>query len=626
MSAPDGLVEQLPVLLVVVPLGAGALVAALGHWAPRILADALAVLVAAVCTVGAGRLVVAVGGGRVVTWLGGWTPASSGSGPGGGQSVGIVLVADRTAAMLVVSAALLVLAGLLFSWRYLEETSATYHALMLVFLAALSGFALAGDLFDAFVWFELMGAAAYALAGMRVEEPRSVFAAVEFGVVNTLGASLTLAGITLLYARTGELALAYVGERLRSQPADALVGFAFVLLVVGALVKAAVVPFHFWTADAEAAAPTPVCAVLSGAMVAMGVYAVARWWRVAFDGVLPHPTAEHLLLVLGAVTALVGAVMCVYQRHIKRLLAYSTISHVGVALLGVGLLDEHGTAAAIAYLVGHACTKGPLFLGSGVLLNRYGTVDEHALFGQGRGRWFTFSVFALGGLGLAGLPVLGLWWGKATLEHALSVAGAPWAVAVVVVAGALTSGSVLRLTARVFLGLGADPRSRSSRDGDGSEEPEEPEEPEEHGPIGPRAAALMVAPAWLLLAAGVGLALVPWVHRAGATAGAVFADRHGYVEAVQHPHRVLAPVVGHEETVWTGTGLGLAAVTLALACLVAAAALWAPRVRALPWGRAGARAARSVVGGLHAVHRADLPEQVAWLLAGAAVLAVVFAL
>jgi len=354
MSVPlDG---ELPILLVVVPLGAAALVAALGHWVARAVADAVAVAVAAACTAGAGWLAVAVGGERAVSWIGGWRPDDT------HRSVGIVLVADRTAAMFVLTAAALVLAGLIFSWRYLEETSGTYSALMLLFLAGLSGFAVAGDLFNAFVWFELMGAAAYALAGMRVEEPRSVFAAVEFGVVNTVGAAFTLVGIALLYARTGALSLAYVGAALRAAPPDALVGFAFALLLVGALVKAAAVPFHFWTADAEAAAPSPVCAVLSGAMAATGVYAVARWWRVVFDGVLPHATVQHLLLAMGAVTAVLGAVMCVHQRHVKRLLAYSTISHVGVALLGVGLLDEHGTAAAVAYLLGHACVKGPLFL------------------------------------------------------------------------------------------------------------------------------------------------------------------------------------------------------------------------------------------------------------------------
>jgi len=606
----SGLESQLPVLLVAVPLAGAALVAAVGHWVPRILADLTAIGVAAATAVGAVWLVVGLGSGRVVCWLGGWDPQPAGKDGSARESVGIALVADRWSAALAVVAAVVVLAGLLFTWRYFEETSATYHGLMLAFLAAMSGFVLAGDLFDAFVWFELMGAAGYALAGMRVEEPRSVHAALEFGVVNTLGCSFSLVGITLLYARTGELNLALVGERLHDRPPDALVGLTFALLLVAALVKAAVVPFHFWTADAEAAAPTPVCAVLSGAMVATGVYAVARWWWTLYDGVLSAALAEHLLLGLGTATALLGAVLCVCQRHVKRLLAYSTISHVGVALLGVGLLGPAGLTAALAYLLGHACTKGPLFLGTGVLLNQYGTVDEHALFGRARGHWLTLSVFVLGGLGLAGLPGLGLWWGKASLEHTLTTEHLAWLVAVVTVSGALTSSAVLRAAARIFFGLGADPRERA--------EETATEEHEEQGEVTRGVAALMLAPAWLLLALGIGLAVVPDLHRAGETAGEVFTDHHGYAAAVLRG--ASGAVHAEHHALWTGSSLALAAVALALSLVLAAAWLWGPpalgRTRVVG-------ALRASVDALHGLHRADLTEQVGWLVLGSAVLAVV---
>jgi len=601
-----GLPTQLPVLLVAVPLAGAALLAALGHWVPRMVADVTALVVATAAVGGAAWLTATVGAGRRVTWLGGWEPRSTASGR---ESVGIVLVADRWSAALALLAAVMVLAGLLFSWRYFEETSATYHALMLAFLAALSGFVLAGDLFDAFVWFELMGAAAYALAGMRVEEPRSVHAALEFGVVNTLGCSLSLIGITLLYARTGELNLALVGARLHGRPPDALVGLTFALLLVAALVKAAVVPFHFWTADAEAAAPTPVCAVLSGAMVATGVYAVARWWWVLYDGVLPAMLVKHLLLALGATTALLGALLCVGQRHVKRLLAYSTISHVGVAMLGVGLLGAPGLTAAFAYLLGHACTKGPLFLGTGVLLNQYGTVDEHALFGRARGHWLTLSVFLLGGLGLAGLPGLGLWWGKAALEHALVSEHLAWLVAVVIAAGVLTSGAVLRATVRIFLGLGADPRERTERSSS--------EHEEERGSMTHRIAALMLAPAWLLLTVGVGLAVVPMLHRAGEDAGAAFTGRQGYVAAVLGGRHSVTS--GGHEALWTTSGLLLATLSLVLALGVAATGAWGSPLA----HRRGMWALHRAAAALRAPHRADLTEQVAWLVAGSALLAVV---
>jgi multicomponent Na+:H+ antiporter subunit D len=602
----------LPVLLLAVPLLFAALLAAVGPWLPRVLADITSTTVAVACLVGSAWLTARVGGGRVVQWVGGWSPDE-------GRSVGIALVSDRVAAGAVVVAAGLTALALVYSWRFVEDVSATYHVLVLVLLASMTGFALAGDLFNAFVWFELMGVAAYALTGLRVEEPRSVHGALVFGIVNTLGASFSLVGIALLYARTGELNMALVGERLRAgpSPADQLVTVACALLLAGVLVKAAAVPFHFWTADAEAVAPTPVCALISGAMVALGVYAVARWWWVLFVDVLAPETMRHALLGVGAVTAAVGAVMCVGQRHIKRLLAYSTISHVGLFLLGVALLDEHGLTAAALYVVGHACVKGALFLGSGVLLNRFRTVDEHALFGRGARLPSTAGIFLVGGLGLAGLPPLGAWLGKSLLEHAVVAAHLHWLVPLTLLSSVLTGGAVLRVYARVFVGLGADPRR--------PQEPvatEAPEAPEAETVPG-RAWVSMLVPAWLLLAGSVVVGTVPGVHRGATVAAAAFVDTSAYVAEVLRTGGLGATAAGATSAVWTFSAVGLGLLSATLAASVAAVALW---------GGALPTRLRQLVGpvltarrGLHAVHAGHLGSYVAWVVLGVAVLTVVMA-
>lgn len=171
-----------------------------------------------------------------------------------------------------------------------------------------------------------------------------------FALVNSLGAYATLLGIGLLYARTGELGLAQIGSALDARPGgpDALVIASFVLVVTGLLVKAAAVPFHFWLADAHAVAPTPVCMLLSGVMVELGLYGTARvYWTVfAGPGGIPEPAAHRALLALGVLTAALGAVMCWQQRHLKRLLAYSTIAHTGMFLVGLATLTPEGSAAS----------------------------------------------------------------------------------------------------------------------------------------------------------------------------------------------------------------------------------------------------------------------------------------
>jgi multicomponent Na+:H+ antiporter subunit D len=595
------LAQHLPVLLTVVPLLAAALVAAVGHWLPRPLADATALAVSAAVLAGAVWLLLAVGSGHVVDWVGGWLPSN-------GQSVGIAMVADRLSAGLVVVVAGLTVVALTYSWRYIEDVGSSYHTLVLAFMAAMTGFTFAGDLFDAFVWFELMGACAYALTGLRVEEPRSVEGALNFGIVNSLGASFSLLGVSFLYARTGELNLAAVGDQLRSSPVDRTVVVACVLLLSGLLVKAAVVPFHFWTADAEAVAPTPVCALLSGAMVALGVYGVARMWWVVFDGVVSTASIRTALLVLGSLTAVLGAVMCVGQRHVKRLLAYSTVSHVGVALIAVAMLDEEGVVAGALYIVGHACVKGALFLGSGVLLNRFETVDEHELFGRGRPMRLTAVVFFVGGLGLAGCPALGLWLGKTVLEHAQTASHLEWAVPVILVASVLTGGAVLRVALRVFAGVGPRPGDSDAATHD---EHRETDVKISRAPIS------MIGPSWVLLAASVVACVVPGVHRVAAAAAATFVDRPGYVSAVLHPGIAHTPAgEGSVSPVWTLSGVGLGLIAVALAAAVAAAGVWSAQLPG--WVGVALRPARPVVAALHGLHEGHVGDYVAWTVLGIA--------
>ena len=347
----------------------------------------------------------------------------------------------------------------------MESASGRFHALMLLFVAGMSGFALSGDVFDMFVFFELMGAAAYALTGMKIEDKSAVQGGLTFGIINSLAAYLSLAGVAILYARTGQLGLPQLGRLLSHHRPDALVVAAFVLILAGFMVKGAIVPFHFWVADAHAVAPAPVCALFAGVMVELGLYGVARVYWTAFSGTLPAGDVRHAFLALGALTALVGAVMCVLQRHLKRLLAYSTIAHVGLFTMSFAALSPGGTAGAALYAAGHAGATSALFLIAGVILDRYGNIDELRLYGAGRGERVLPWLWFIAAFTLAGLPPFGIALGRSVAEDAVSGAGYPWALAVFVAVSALTGGAVLRAGARVYLGLG--PRPGLQRGGAG---------------------------------------------------------------------------------------------------------------------------------------------------------------
>src|SRR5436190_9887354 len=336
---------------------------------------------------------------------------------------------------------------------------------MLVFMAAMAGFSLTGDLFTMAVFFELMGAVAYALTAYKVEERGPIQGGINFAISNSVGAYAIFVGIALLYARTGALNMAQIGAALDGHHADALVIVAMSLLFIGFLTKAAAVPVHFWLADAHAVAPAPVSVLFSGVMVELGVYAVARIYWTIFAGPLgPHTEQlRAILIAFGTLTALWGAVMCFSQRHLKRLLAFSTISHVGMFVCGIGLLSAKGLAAVAVYVVGHGLTKAALFMLTGVLLHRFATIDEYDLHSRGREVPGVGILFGIGGLMLAAIPVASTFFGKSLLDGGALDGGYWWLPTIFVIASMLTGGAVLRVTGRVFRGWGAARRSDESQ-------------------------------------------------------------------------------------------------------------------------------------------------------------------
>jgi multicomponent Na+:H+ antiporter subunit D len=587
-------------LVVAVPLLTAALIAAVGRHVGARLADVLTLAATAGC---AGLLIATLArlGGRIEpVWLGGWHPRD-------GVAIGVSFTLDPAGVGLALFIALLMVLAIVYGDAALDPEPPHVHVLALVFLAGMVGFCLSGDLFNLFVFFELMSVSAFALTGIDIDKGSALEGSLNFAVTNTIGSFLAVIGISLIYARTGALNIAQAGHVFDHAHVDGLVVVALAFLACGFLVKAAIVPFHLWLADAYAVAPAAICIVLAGAMSELGVLGIVR---IVF-GVFGGPVAAHadavrtVLVVAGLTTAVLGAVMAYAQDHLKRMLAFVTIGHVGLFLAGAGLLAGAGVGAIAVYVVADGCTKASLFACVGIVQRRLGHVSESALRGRGRELPYTGAAFVVAALLGTGLPAFGPFLGKALLDDAFVHSVGWWAVAIAVGATALTGATLLRAAGCVFLGWGVHESGR---------EPFDPlTEPQ------PRTPVRMAVPVAVLLAAAIAIGLVPGVRHAAHVAGTQ-ATAHGAIV-----HTVLggatAPRVHGAVPAPPGHDWLISALTVALAIALAGYMLGHQRL-GLP---SLARIARRPLDTLHALHSGRLGDYVAFLCAGAALFGGAFA-
>ena len=470
----------LPALPVAGTLAIAALLLATSRVVPARVADGLSLLTALGAAFCCALMTARAAHAPVVTWFGDWVPQH-------GQVFGVGFVVDQAGGAIATVIAVLFALTTVFAWGFFSETGAHFPTLMLLFMAGMIGFCLTHDLFDLFVWFELMSVAGFALTAYQLR-PSAIEGALNFTIVNTIGSYLILGGIGLAYAETGALDFAALHQAIARAPSDPVIAASFALLATGLLIKAAQVPFQFWLADAHAVAPSPVSVLFSGAMVSIGLFGIAR---LVWDVFAPSPSVmavtRTVLLGMGIASALVGGVMTLKQRHVKRLLAFSTIAHVGVMLIGIALLDRDGIAGFLAYLVGHGFAKGALFMLAGVLLATLGGVDEIGLRGQGARIWPAGIALLLGGLLLGGLPFGLMETGLERIDDAARERHLAIVLVPVAVATFCTGGAILRVAGRIFAGWGASP-------GEEARSPTEDEREQATRPLW-----LMLAPAALLL-------------------------------------------------------------------------------------------------------------------------------
>jgi multicomponent Na+:H+ antiporter subunit D len=424
-------------LPVVMPL-LGAAVTLLMARRPRAQRAVSLTVLTATLAVSVALLGLSTSDGPLVVAVGGWA-----------APIGITLVADQLAALMLVVSSAVTLCVLVYSIGqgmadgHEETPLSVYHPTYLILTAGVTNAFLSGDLFNLYVGFEILLVASYVLLTIGSTETR-IRAGTTYVVVSLLSSLIFLTAIGLVYASTGTLNLAHLVERLDALPDNLrLLLQAMLLLAFG--IKAAVFPLSAWLPDSYPTAPAPVTAVFAGLLTKVGVYAIIRTETLLFPG----GRAADLLMVVALLTMVVGILGAVAQSDIKRMLSFTLISHIGYMLFGVGLATEAGLSSAVFYVAHHIVVQTTLFLAAGLIERRGGSTNLDRLGGLARMSPLLAVVFFVPALNLAGIPPFSGFLGKLGLLQAGVDQGGPLAWTLVV-GGTLTSLLTLYAIARVW--------------------------------------------------------------------------------------------------------------------------------------------------------------------------------
>ncbi|MFQ5845945.1 MAG: proton-conducting transporter membrane subunit, partial [Planctomycetota bacterium] len=267
---------------------------------------------------------------------------------------------------------------------------------------------------------------------------RALTAAFQYLVLGTIGATFILIGIGLMYMMTGTLNMADMRERIADDTNRSTVRVAFAFLSVGIGLKMALFPLHLWLPNAYTYAPSIVTAFLAATATKVSVYVLVRFVFSIFGPAFAFEAVrlEAVLLPLAILAILVGSTAAIFQRNIKRMLAYSSVAQIGYMVLGISFASVTGLTGGIVHLFNHALTKGGLFLALGCIGFRLGSVDLDDLRGIGRRMPLTMFAWVVGGLSLIGVPFTAGFVSKWYLVSAALEAGR-WPVAVLVLLSSL---------------------------------------------------------------------------------------------------------------------------------------------------------------------------------------------
>ena len=364
-------------------------------------------------------------------YLGGWIPP-----------FGIAYKIDVLSALIAFLLSIIFLFVFLYIPRSFAAELADRHrypiySALFISQSGYTGAVVTDDLFNIYVFLEMASLAGYALTAAK-GKPQDLIAAYQYLILGTVGAIFLLLGIGYLYVLSGTLNLSDLSLRL-STLLDTPAGLAaLVFIIIGLLLKSAVFPLHFWLPRVYTYAPSAISALFSGISSKVALYLLIRFYFDTFGGSAFSDHIDTILLILGSLSILFGSFVACRQKHIKKMMAYSSIGQLGYIIVGVGLLSSAGVSAALINLFNHAIIKCMLFLALGCVVYRMGNCTLLELRGLSKQMPWTAAALVIGGLSLIGMPLTSGFISKWYLITAALQANV-WLIVIVVLTGSLLS-------------------------------------------------------------------------------------------------------------------------------------------------------------------------------------------
>ncbi|MDP1544164.1 MAG: Na+/H+ antiporter subunit D [Polycyclovorans sp.] len=400
----------------------------------------------AIAVVGtAGQLIAAVVL-LVVVWNDGIQVLAAGAWP---APYGITLATDLLSALMVLMTGITGFAAALYSLPTISSRMERngYYPLMHMLLAGVAGVFLTTDLFNLYVWFEILLLASFALLAMG-QERAQMAGALKYVVLNLFSSAMFLSALGLLYGLAGTLNMADLAVKLPALDDGGRVTLVSMLFMVAFSIKAASFPLFFWLPASYHTAPVAVSALFAGLLTKVGVYSLYRTFTLVFTEDVPW--THGWLQVSAGFTMVVGALGALAQTDIRRTFAFLHVSQIGYMLMGLALFTPLALAAGVFYFAHHIIMKSNLFFLSGVIYRLGGSYRRDDLGGLWTARPWLSLVFLVPALSLCGIPPLSGFWGKLLIVRAGVDAGSGWLVAAVLVTSVLTLLAVMRIWADVF--------------------------------------------------------------------------------------------------------------------------------------------------------------------------------